>query len=425
MLRIKTIEYGNATATILGMLLLAAVTFPAPLLASSLGDRVWKDHWDNGIQEDGELGIEGVLVRLEDCRGRGLRTAITGPEGRYLFEGLEAGKYRIQFDLPMGFYFTEPSVGAGGKDSDADRKTGRTRCVGLADGQIKRNIDAGLVPSDAPQIPIEILELQLKGEDQIVIFGNDFSGDNLKVRLGQPGSPGDITHMCMLDALPTMITCDFPGGLPPAGDYLLIVETGYDPLKRFDEYDLTIPVEGPTGPTGPQGPQGKQGPEGLSGPTGPQGPQGKQGLAGPSGPTGPQGSQGKQGPEGPSGPTGPQGPQGKQGLAGPSGPTGPQGPQGKQGEQGAPGAAPETQVGSSEVRTLATWASWNKSVACPAGTELTSCAHTCQEWDPIVGQFPVLQDAEASSFFNTCRTKCGNAGATGAIRIAVAALCTP
>jgi hypothetical protein len=334
MLRIKTIEYGRAAA-ILGMLFLAAVTFPAPLLAeSALGDRVWKDHWDNGIQEDGELGIEGVLVRLEDCQGRGLATAKTGPKGRYLFEGLKAGKYRIRFDIPSGFYFTDPGVGAGGKDSDADRMTGRTRCVNLADGQIKRNIDAGLVPFDTPQIPIEIVELQLVGEPagpgQMVIFGNDFSGGNLKVTLGRPGIPGDITLDCLLDPVPTMITCEFPGGFPPPAQYLLKVETGYDPIKRFDEFDMVIPVEGPTGPTGPQGPQGKQGepgdPSGPPGPTGPQGPQGKQGEMGYQGPQGKQGDQG---------------PQGKDGMYGPPGPTGPQGPQGKmsdQGPQGKPGA---------------------------------------------------------------------------------------
>ena len=36
---------------------------PQPVTAS-LGDRVWKDTNGNGIQDDGEVGIEGVEVRL-------------------------------------------------------------------------------------------------------------------------------------------------------------------------------------------------------------------------------------------------------------------------------------------------------------------------------------------------------------------------
>lgn len=138
----------------------------------------------------------------------------------------------------------------------------------------------------------------------MIILGESFNfGSPLQVTLGAPGNVGNITSLCTPNfaSVPQMITCNFSAtGLPPAGDYLLIVSTG-NGQSQSDEYDLTI------GAVGPQGPQGDKGDEGDQGPIGPQGPQG---------PTGPQG------PVGPTGPQGPQGPAGNLGLAGQQCPSG-------------------------------------------------------------------------------------------------------
>ena len=174
--------------------------------------------------------------------------------------------------------------------------------------------------------------MDIDGVDNLVIEGDDFAAATpLKVTLGVPdGTPGVIAGCQAVSN--DLITCPFPGGLPLAGDYRLIVGTGVDRGYQFDDYDLTVGEPGPAGPAGPEGPPGPAGPQGDPGPAGPQGdpgPVGAQGLAGPQGPDGPQG---------PAGPPGPEGPQGPTGDPGPEGPAGPEGPEGPPGPDGAPGA---------------------------------------------------------------------------------------
>jgi len=51
--------------------------------------------------------------------------------------------------------------------------------------------------------------------DAIMVEGVNFSvATPLLVTLGAPDSPGDITADCNLEN-DTLITCDFPAGLPP------------------------------------------------------------------------------------------------------------------------------------------------------------------------------------------------------------------
>ena len=151
MFRMNPSKRGRTRAAIFAPLVFAAFTFPGAILAApSLGDFVWDDTNANGLQDAGEPGIAGVFVSLEDCGGRGMATAITGANGRFLFDGLAEGRYQLRFQAPDGLVFTLLRVGPGGQDSDADPATGLTRCINLAAGQNKRGIDAGLVAEPAP-----------------------------------------------------------------------------------------------------------------------------------------------------------------------------------------------------------------------------------------------------------------------------------
>lgn len=51
-----------------------------------VGDRVWRDDNGDGVQDDGEPGIAGVVVTLKDSLGEVLGTATTGADGLYSFE---------------------------------------------------------------------------------------------------------------------------------------------------------------------------------------------------------------------------------------------------------------------------------------------------------------------------------------------------
>ncbi len=123
--------------------------------AASIGDFVWYDTNQNGIQEGGEPGIPGVVVKLYDATGTTLMaTATTSPSGAYRFAGLAAGTYTIEFDRPNASYaFSPTGAGTSMTDSNADPGTGRV-LVSVSAGQQRTDIDAGL--SVSGQSPISI-----------------------------------------------------------------------------------------------------------------------------------------------------------------------------------------------------------------------------------------------------------------------------
>ncbi len=66
--------------------------------AASIGDYVWYDANQNGIQDTDESGIADVRVFLYDADGVLVAETLTDDQGAYLFEGLEAGLYGLVID---------------------------------------------------------------------------------------------------------------------------------------------------------------------------------------------------------------------------------------------------------------------------------------------------------------------------------------
>jgi hypothetical protein len=117
---------------------------PTPGLAI-VGDRVWFDRDGDGIQDDGEESVAGVVVRLYSASGTLLGTTTTAANGYYYFDGLSAGDYYIEFQLPDGYVFALPNQGSQFQlDSDADRETGRTEVFPVRLGDYQTWWDAGL-----------------------------------------------------------------------------------------------------------------------------------------------------------------------------------------------------------------------------------------------------------------------------------------
>lgn len=114
--------------------------------AGAVGDLIWLDLNANGLQDDGEPGVEGVIVRLYDANGL-YATMLTGADGRYLFDGLVAGQYQVEFGPVPGYFFTGHDAGTNAFDtidSDADYTTGRTDVFTLGTGEVNLTLDAGL-----------------------------------------------------------------------------------------------------------------------------------------------------------------------------------------------------------------------------------------------------------------------------------------
>lgn len=112
----------------------------------TVGDRVWNDLNNNGIQDAGEPGIAAVTVTLYAANGTTVvATTITDALGNYLFTNLDAGTYLVGFSsLPAGYVFATKDAGTNDeKDSDADAATGKTTAFTLAQGEINLSLDAG------------------------------------------------------------------------------------------------------------------------------------------------------------------------------------------------------------------------------------------------------------------------------------------
>ena len=122
---------------------------------TSLGDYVWNDLNFNGIQDDGDTGVEGVTVNLKDESGAVIETTTTGADGSYSFDDLVPGTYSVQFVLPDGFVFSPLNVGDDALDSDADpAQDGMTATTTLASGENDPTLDAGI----NKQIDLELIK---------------------------------------------------------------------------------------------------------------------------------------------------------------------------------------------------------------------------------------------------------------------------
>jgi hypothetical protein len=123
-------------------------------VTNKLGDFVWVDANRNGLQDADEQGVPGVTVVLKKGDGTQVgQPKKTDAQGKYLFDQLDDGVYKVCFDLSTlpslyaGFTFTGKDVGDDTKDSDADPADGCTATTTL--GAAKREdltLDAGISP---------------------------------------------------------------------------------------------------------------------------------------------------------------------------------------------------------------------------------------------------------------------------------------
>jgi large repetitive protein len=101
----------------------------------SVGDRVWIDSNGNGIQDAGEVGINGLTIQLLNASNTVVATTTTSGDGNYTFSNLAPGTYSVRVNgIPTGLVETYDLDGV---------VTPNVATFTLASGQNRTDVDFG------------------------------------------------------------------------------------------------------------------------------------------------------------------------------------------------------------------------------------------------------------------------------------------
>ena len=190
----------------------------ATLPTGALGNQVWYDYNNDGIQDPGEPGVAGVTVVLYDDMGNVLATTVTDANGNYVFNNLPAGDYQIGFEnLPQDYVFVTPGAGTDSTlDSDVSPGTGLTGIIPLANGEVNLTVDAGITNANTGSGTASLGD----------VVWNDANQDGIQDP-GELGVPGVTVTLYAADGTTVLgtTTTDALGNYSftglPAGDYVV------------------------------------------------------------------------------------------------------------------------------------------------------------------------------------------------------------
>ena len=182
----------------------------------SLGDFVFEDTNSDGLQDEGEPGVPGVVVNLLDADGNPVNdadgnpvTTTTDENGNYSFGELALGGYTVQFVAPEGKAFSPQGTNDDGAvDSDPNAE-GVTNVYTLTEeAPTTDQVDAGLVDDDAVVDPSVTLDpTSVAPGESTSLTGSGFTPEgDVTVQLTDPeGNPvGD----------PITVPADAEGNVP-------------------------------------------------------------------------------------------------------------------------------------------------------------------------------------------------------------------
>ncbi|MFN8338998.1 MAG: SdrD B-like domain-containing protein [Saprospiraceae bacterium] len=113
---------------------------------SEIGNLIWEDTNGNGLNDNGESGLDQINLTLNGQAGDGSiqhQQTTTDATGNYKFSNLKPGHYTIQMTLPNGYTLTQANLGNDDIDSDFDANLQAT--VSVQSGVSDLNIDGGLI----------------------------------------------------------------------------------------------------------------------------------------------------------------------------------------------------------------------------------------------------------------------------------------
>ncbi len=173
---------------------------------ASIGDFVWYDDNVNGQQDNGELGVPDVLIRLFNLGNDGQKgggddlevgSVFTNANGFYGFTDLEPDDYYVQFDLnslPADYFTTTPNSGSDATDSDAG-SMGMTDVVSLSPGENNPTLDMGIYD---PMFDLALIKSLAPGQSNMVDIGDEI---HYQIRIINEGLT-DAYNVVVADHLP-------------------------------------------------------------------------------------------------------------------------------------------------------------------------------------------------------------------------------
>jgi hypothetical protein len=141
---------------------------PIPAGYAAIGDLVWIDANDNGLQDASEKGVANVLVVLYDSLLNILDTKYTDDNGHYLFDSIRM-PVSGQKTFITGFYNVPPNfiyarsvqdAAALQVNSKLDPSTGRTLPFVVQSGTLRNDIDAGIKSAPGMVLPMTVDQFQ-------------------------------------------------------------------------------------------------------------------------------------------------------------------------------------------------------------------------------------------------------------------------
>ena len=132
-----------------------AIINQCPLVAN-LGDFMWFDTNNDGIQNNGELGVSNITIKLFNSADFNVATTTTNAAGLYSFSNITPGNgYYVIFSKPTGYSFTTQTVGgATATNNSKTDASGRTISFNITNGASILNIDAGITPTGATPVTL-------------------------------------------------------------------------------------------------------------------------------------------------------------------------------------------------------------------------------------------------------------------------------
>ncbi len=119
--------------------------------STGFGDTVWIDANANGIQDEGEVGVEGITLELLDPNNNDavLSSTVTDKNGQYKFLELTPDKaYKVRATIESFYAFSAKEQGTDRTlDSNIDPTTGTSDTIVLNLNQQNKTIDIGVTSS--------------------------------------------------------------------------------------------------------------------------------------------------------------------------------------------------------------------------------------------------------------------------------------